>query len=244
MKRRTFVKSSALTTLAVSLLPKITFAALSETITDEELLGKAHLNFRNENLKLRNEAYECFNLMKEEALVSNIKIEGVSAFRSYEDQKRIWNRKFLAYTKDGLLPMDAIHKIVEYSTMPGTSRHHWGTDIDLIDGAVNQPKNVLSPQHFKNNGPFVKFKQWMENNSERFGFYLVYTNLESRKGFKYEPWHYSYKPLSDSYLKHYRERDIFQLAKSSDIEGVSHLSDDFLSQYYQENILDINPELL
>lgn len=244
MKRRTFVKSTALTALVASLLPDKFFAMQDNSITEEELLGKTTLSFRDENLKLRNEAYECFKLMKEEALQSNIDIQGVSAFRSFDDQKRIWNRKYLSYTKDGLSPTNAIDKIVEYSTMPGTSRHHWGTDIDLIDGAVAQPKNVLSPQHFEDQGPFVKFKKWMDSNSEKFGFYLVYTDNPKRKGFKYEPWHYSYKPLSQNYLKEYRDRDIFSLARTSDIEGDSHLAKDFLDQYYRENILDINPELL
>ena len=31
----------------------------------------------------------------------------------------------------GRLIIDAINEIIRFSTIPGTSRHHWGTDIDI-----------------------------------------------------------------------------------------------------------------
>ena len=39
-----------------------------------------------------------------------------------------------------LEPKKAISEIIRFSTVPGTSRHHWGTDIDIIDG--NFPDEV------------------------------------------------------------------------------------------------------
>ena len=38
----------------------------------------------------------------------------------------------------------------------------------------------------------------MDKNSEKFGFYIVYDDNDKRPGFEYEPWHYTYKPVSDS----------------------------------------------
>lgn len=244
MHRKDFL-SYLLTGVAGSILAKDTskFLRLTE-MSDDALIGKQNLQFKNENVKLRDEAYNEFLNMKKAATKDGIEISSVSAFRSFEHQKRIWNRKYKSYTSSGLSPMDSIKKIVEYSTMPGTSRHHWGTDIDLIDAAVAQPQNVLSPNHFEGSGVFSNFKQWMDENAEYFNFYLVYTNNPDRKGFKYEPWHYSYRPLSCQYLKLYRERNLYNTVTNSEIEGADHFTKIFIEQYYRENILDINPQLL
>ena len=56
-------------------------------------------------------------------------------------------------------------------------------------------EDVLLTEKYEN-GIFTKLKRWMDVNSERFGFYLTYVNDKNRKGFEYEPWHYSYKPVS------------------------------------------------
>ena len=79
---------------------------------------------------------------------------------------------------------------------------------------------------------------------QRLWFILVYTNEEERKGFHYEPWHYSYAPLSVSYLKRYSENYLLQkMAKDTTLLGHQHLSKDFMRRYFAENIMDINPAL-
>lgn len=76
---------------------------------------------------------------------------------------------------------------MEYSTIPGTSRHHWGTDIDIID--ANQPYkgDPLESDKFHGDGPFCALKEWMDLHANTFGFYLVYTDNDKRTGFYYEP---------------------------------------------------------
>lgn len=226
------------------LKPLDLFAIHQSPVSDAELLGKATLEFINPDIKLRPEAYEAFLKMKEAAKKDGILITVVSAYRSYLDQARIWNRKYKQYTASGLSPEQSIRKIVEYSTMPGTSRHHWGTDIDIIDSSVPAPKNVLSPNHFNWDGVYCPLKTWMDQNSEKFGFYLVYNNNPARKGFNYEPWHFSYKPLSQTYLREYIKRDLVSTVGTNEVAGRNHLTKDFFEQYYKENILDISSELL
>ena len=130
--------------------------------------------------------------MREAALEEGIEIEIVSAYRSYERQKFIWNRKFYSNAQNGISPKENINKIIEYSTLPGTSRHHWGTDIDIIDSNEKVNGDVLITKLYLKNGPFSKMYKWLTNNSKRFGFHEVYTNNINRKGFLFEPWHYSY----------------------------------------------------
>ena len=84
----------------------------------------------------------------------------------------------------------------------------------------------------------------MDDNANKYGFYLVYTDNPKRKGFKYEPWHYSYAPLSVPMLKSFRRRNIFKLLLEEDIIGKENFTTGFLKGYIQNNILDINPDLL
>ena len=98
-----------------------------------ELLGKVIPEFYNEKIPLIKKAGKAFMNMQKEALKEGIKIEIVSGFRSYNRQKEIWNRKFKLNKMNGLKPKQNLLKIIEYSTLPGTSRHHWGTDNDVVE---------------------------------------------------------------------------------------------------------------
>ena len=83
----------------------------------------------------------------------------------------------------------------------------------------------------------------MDNNSQKFGFYLTYDNNINRKGFEYEPWHYSYLPESKRYLKSFLKIDIVEIISKVDIEGKELFNEKFISDYINNNILEINPDL-
>ena len=72
--------------------------------------------------------------------------------------------------------------------MPGTSRHHWGTDIDL---------NNLEPSWFKS-GEGAKIYAWLDAHANEFGFCQPYTKKGEDRPFGYneEHWHWSYVPIS------------------------------------------------
>jgi len=241
MDRRGFIKTSSLGITALSLF---SFYRMQSDFSKDELMGKGNPIFYGDSYKLRKEAHEAFLKMKSEAAKEGIKIKVVSSYRNYAHQNRIWERKYKKFTNEGLSPIKTIKKIIEYSTIPGTSRHHWGTDLDIVDGNAKQPKGLLLEENFHGEGPFCKFKEWMDIHANTFGFYLVYTNKKDRKGFKYEPWHYSYAPLSISMLKEYRKLEISNLLEKANLIGIEHFTPSFIEQYIQENILDINPKLL
>jgi len=243
MKRTYFIKSSLLGSLGLAILPQLSFSFTTD-ISYEELIGKGQPELMGKGYQLRKEAHDAFTKMVSEALQSDIKIQVVSSYRSFAHQNRIWERKYRRYLNQGLSPAASISKIIAYSTIPGTSRHHWGTDLDLIDANAKQPSSVLQPQHFEEKGCYRKLKVWMDTHAEDFGFHLVYTNSASRKGFKYEPWHYSYKPLAQHYLKRYRTLDLKTIINEEELMGHAHFSEAFINKYLNENVLDINPELL
>lgn len=217
---------------------------ISQTVYNlNALTGRGDLELIGDSYKLQKEAFEAFNAMKDAAAVEGINIEIVSSYRSFEHQKRIWERKYKIFISKGLSPRLAIAKIIEYSTIPGTSRHHWGTDIDIIDGSVSKPKNILIEENYFDKGVYSNLKKWMDENSEKFGFYLVYTNNSSRKGFKFEPWHYSFKSLSKPMLIEFKKIDLSNIYTKIELKGYKFLTQEFLKKYNKENVFDINPSL-
>jgi LAS superfamily LD-carboxypeptidase LdcB len=247
MNRNKFLKITGFTFAGLSILPHLSYTSVQSEFTHGQLIGKDESDIVGDSYttKMHRDAAKAFQKMKIEAAKVHIDIELVSAYRSFQRQKEIYEAKYKKYTKQGLSPMDAIKKIIEYSTIPGTSRHHWGTDIDIIDGnAKPRPKSVLQPELFHGDGPFCKIKDWLTENANFFDFYEVYTNDANRKGFKYEPWHFSYAPVSKPMLLEYKKLDVKKILQKEKILGSEHFTDAFITQYRKQNILDINAELL
>lgn len=243
MQRRDFIKKSALMGGFIIINPSFNLDLINE-FSEEELIGKGKPTLFGDDFKLRDEAFLQFNMMRISAKEAGFNIHVVSSYRSYTHQNGIWERKYKSYRNQGLSHQNTIEKIIEYSTIPGTSRHHWGTDLDIIDSTKGIPSNPLSETHFNEGGRMRKFKLWLDENSEKFGFYLVYTNKEGRKGFAYEPWHFSYRPLACKMLKEYKELDIKKLLQTNKLMGSENFTDEFIEKYTRENILDINPVLI
>jgi len=244
MQRRSFIKKSGLTTLALSTIPS-TILLEGNEYSILELMGKEDIKVYGKGINLRKEAHDAFLEMKKAAYSAGIDLKVISGYRNFERQVQIWERKYDNYTEeDGMAPIDAIDKIIKYSTIPGTSRHHWGTDVDIVDGYRKVEGNVLDPNKFGEGGPYEDFKNWMDANSEKYGFYLVYTDHPKRKGFKYEPWHYSYAPISKPMLTAFRRKNILLLLQQEDFYGSEHFTNGFIKNYVRNNILDINKDLL
>jgi hypothetical protein len=152
------------------------------------------------------DAVDAFVRMAEDAEQNGYKLKIVSAFRSFSDQKQIWEDKWTGKTLVGgtklnkSLPDPAARakKILEFSSMPGTSRHHWGTDFDF---------NSLENSYFTNNKDGRRIYDWLVNHAANYGFCQVYTSKKGEgarpTGYEEEKWHWSYAPLSSWYLRQY-----------------------------------------
>lgn len=244
MRRRSFIEKSSLSGLAIGFLPGT--ALLQETVySTEELMGKTAIELFGKDINLRKEAHDAFVAMKKAAYQDGIDLKIVSSYRSFEQQEAIFERKYIQYTDgDGMEPLDAVDKIIEYSTIPGTSRHHWGTDIDITDGYRKTTGDVLLAEKFEPGGPFELLKTWMDEHAGEYDYKLVYTANPRRRGFKYEPWHYSYAPLSIPMLAAFRRKNLVLLMEQEEFLGREHFTTGFIRDYMQNNILDINPDLL
>lgn len=244
MQRRFFLQKTGLTGLALTALPHLAFSKDFE-YSIVELMGKVDIALYGDGFQLRKEVHDAFLNMKKAAYSDGIDLKPVSSYRSFDHQRAIWERKYQRYTDDnGMEPLAAIDKIIEYSTIPGTSRHHWGTDIDIVDGYKKVDGDVLVPSKFAEGEPYADFKKWMDEHANSFDFHLVYTNAPGRRGFKYEPWHYSYAPMSIPMLAEFRTKNIMLLLQQEDFIGSDHFTEGFLTHYIEDNILDINTDLL
>ncbi|MEM6725266.1 MAG: M15 family metallopeptidase [Bacteroidota bacterium] len=157
-----------------------------------------------EGMYLRKDAYEAFKKMALDARQSGIYLQIISATRPFDHQKRIWEAKWSGARKvDGqdlsktiADPAERAIKILTYSSMPGTSRHHWGTDFDL---------NSLEPSYFES-GTGKKIYEWLAANASDYGFCQPYNEKGEGRlfGYEEEKWHWSYlpvsKPLTDQYI--------------------------------------------
>ena len=157
-----------------------------------------------EGMFMHKEAYEAFQKMHEAAENDGVDLTIISAMRTFDHQKRIWENKWNGkqklfgdiYATEISDPVERAKEILRFSAMPGTSRHHWGTDIDL---------NSLQNSYFET-GEGKKVYQWLEENAEFYGFCQPYTPHGQNRGGGYEEekWHWSYKPLAAKYLRAFK----------------------------------------
>jgi LAS superfamily LD-carboxypeptidase LdcB len=143
---------------------------------------------------LRTQTAEAFEKMRIAAKKDSITLIVLSGARSFEQQKNIWERKW-NNLKSGT-PKEKALNILRYSSMPMSSRHHWGTDIDL---------NNLENSYFER-GQGLKIYKWLTENAPNFGFCQVYTDKKNgRTGYEMEKWHWSYMPLSRQVHQRYNK---------------------------------------
>ena len=110
-----------------------------------------------------------------------------SSTRNWNAQKAIWEKRWKgissANKKAGEEEIAA--KILQSSSMPGTSRHHWGTDFDT---------NILKNDYYEK-GDGAKLYEWLKKNAGDYGFCKPYSAGRSA-GYMEERWHWSYMPLA------------------------------------------------
>ena len=172
------------------LLGKINPASNSSfSLVPEEYCNKS-------GIYLRNEVLEAFLMLRQLAEDEGITLIIISGTRSFNNQKSIWDRKWGRTRYMGWQEIDKAIDILTYSSMPGTSRHHWGTEIDF---------NSLENSYF-DAGDGLKVYEFLKRCGEELGFKQVYTSKkDGRTGYEEEKWHWSYMPTSSVMLEKYNK---------------------------------------
>ncbi|PCJ51027.1 MAG: peptidase M15 [Gammaproteobacteria bacterium] len=154
----------------------------------------------------------------------------ISGYRSYEQQRNIWNRKFtgelaILNAKEqlvdilGLEPLKIIESIMLYSALPGASRHHWGTDFDIFPVSAIKAghKAQLLESEFSTSGVAGEFNQWMSEKLSLVSFFRPYEQFQG--GIACEPWHISYYPLANAILEQLHKEKLLKVLNDSDLAG-------------------------
>lgn len=171
-------------------------------------LDGSHLVEAGDGQRLLPEAARAFAALQEDARNAGFELAIASAWRSFERQRLIWNGKAAGerpvYADDGrqvvvgeLSPRQRLRAILRFSAIPGTSRHHWGTDLDVYDAAAVPAdyRVQLSPDEVSAAGVFGPLHTWLDRRmkaAESHGFYRPYA--VDRGGVAVERWHLSYAP--------------------------------------------------
>ena len=168
------------------------------------------------------------NKLKNEAAKEGFELRLESAYRPFERQLSIWNRK-----ARGELPLlsaegapmerpqdeeELMYAILTWSALPGASRHHLGTDLDVVDGkACPEGYEVqLTPEECS--GMFAKFHKFLDERfaaGNAFGFDRVF--IPGRGKIKPEGWHIAHLPTSRKRLEHFSLDTLRKIYEGSDM---------------------------
>jgi LAS superfamily LD-carboxypeptidase LdcB len=171
-----------------------------------------------------------FLALREAAARHGFDLVPLSSFRDFERQRAIWNAKFRgerpALGRDGrpvdMAALDArarVETILLWSALPGASRHHWGSDVDVADGRAIADGYAprLEVDEYRRGGRFAALSAWLAANVRRFGFYRPYTRRG--RGVQPEPWHISYAPVAKPALARMSVRLLADAVRGAGVAG-------------------------
>lgn len=207
-------------------------------ITPAMLTGRstAHLVPLSANHRLQPAAVSAFQHMQQAAKKAGFDLQPVSTFRDFDRQLAIWNGKFRG--ERPLLdhqsqPIDALQlpvaercqAILRWSALPGASRHHWGSDLDVYDPTLLPAgqKLQLEPWEYEAGGYFAALNLWLTSSMAEFGFYRPFS--EDHGGVAVEPWHLSYRPLAEEAEGLLTPERVLAAWQDQDVAGAVWLKD-------------------
>ncbi len=198
-----------------------------------ELTGRArtHVVQRDDlHVALNADALQAFLDMKADGGRAGLDIAVTSGFRDFGAQQRIWDMKYRGERpltdQDGnvldhatLSAAGLMNAIMSWSAIPGASRHHWGSELDLIDrAAMTEGYRVqLVPSECAPGGVFNALHCWLDANVDRYGFFRPYETF--RGGVRPEPWHVSFAAVAAPALEALTLSVLSDAIESSDMLG-------------------------
>ena len=182
----------------------------SQEFTLDQLTGRSRthlLEIEDPACVLHREVIKPFLAMRAAAAADGIELVAFSGFRDFDRQLGIWNGKFRGerpiQDRSGkpldalaMSPAERVAAILWWSALPGASRHHWGTDFDVLDARAKPPDYKLRvvPEEYLTGGIFNRLTLWLDAHMHAFGFFRPYAT--DRGGVAPEPWHLSYAPVA------------------------------------------------
>jgi LAS superfamily LD-carboxypeptidase LdcB len=180
------------------------------TLSALELTGRARTHVQSVaelGCVLHPQAAAALLQLRSAARKHGIELQAVSGFRDFGQQLAIWNGKFSGarallnaqnrpLQASELAEAERVAAILVWSALPGASRHHWGSDCDVIDrGALEAGARVeLISTDYGPGGRYARLSAWLSGHAHHYGFFLPYDR--DRGGVQPEPWHLSFAPVA------------------------------------------------
>lgn len=175
-----------------------------------ELTGRTRTHVRHFvelGCALHPEAAAALLELRTAASADGIDVAVVSGHRGLGAQVALWNAKFrgerrlldrrgVELDRGRLSDREAVDAILMWSALPGASRHHWGSEVDVFDRAALPAGRgpQLLPSEYAHDGVFARLSDFLQRHAAGFDFFLPYDR--DRGGVQPEPWHLSYAPLA------------------------------------------------
>ncbi|NQZ91214.1 MAG: M15 family metallopeptidase [Moritella sp.] len=198
---------------------------------------------------IHRQALTAFQQLQTRAKQAGFNLDVVSSFRSFEQQLSIWNNKF-----NGLRPIldhdsqpldhailseeQKVFAILRWSMLPGASRHHWGSEIDVCDYSALPAGYQLQliPQEYDEGGYLASLSAWLDDNIADCGFYRPYR--QDLGGVSREPWHLSYQPIAVPAQQAFTLALITDTLRNADIQGKTAILAN-IEQIYTQYICNV-----
>lgn len=222
--------------------------------TLDQLTGRSrsHLSdLTDPRCTLHKEVVSPFLTLRAAAVAAGIDLVAFSSFRDFDRQLAIWNGKFRGERPmqdragqpldvSRLTAAQRVEAILWWSALPGTSRHHWGTDFDVVDAAAMPEgyKLQVIPAEYHAGGPFHRLTTWLDEHLHAFGFFRPYG--EDRGGVSPEPWHLSHARVSQAAASQFSLQGLRSVLEASEIEGKPEVLA-ALERNYSNYVLNVDP---
>lgn len=141
---------------------------------------------------------EPLDRMLADAEAAGLSMYVASAYRSYDQQRNVFNATMQDWISRGYSPLDAYDETKRSVAVPGTSEHATGLAVDIIASeyeALDDRQGETAEQ------------QWLMEHCWEYGFILRYPQEKADvTGIIYEPWHYRY--VGEAAAKEIHEQNI------------------------------------
>nr|WP_330382165.1 M15 family metallopeptidase [Mediterraneibacter massiliensis] len=122
--------------------------------------------------------------MMQDAQDEGLSMYVASAYRSYEQQREVFNTTMQDWIVQGYGPMDAYDETKKSVAVPGTSEHATGLAVDIIASDYEELDEAQGD---------TPEQKWLMEHCAEYGFILRYPPEKADvTGIIYEPWHYRY----------------------------------------------------
>lgn len=181
--------------------------------------------------RVHRQVLDPLHLLAQRAASAGFILKVASSYRSFERQLLIWNNKargLRPVLNDAGVPIDIhalserekVFAILRWSALPGASRHHWGTDIDVYGAAQLDPSYQLqlTVEETQGDGPFAEFHRWLSNELSFGDSDFIRPYAQDTGGVAPEPWHLSYAPLATIFARQFSVELLRELLEQTDLE--------------------------